>query len=141
MRQPTARESAYSWHTKALAANGDRSLMPPIYENEPKPGWYMRRLIPKGPYVPARIWLEAETGDDGELLSPEILLCEVDGQRRNVSGEWTWLASRPISEDRFMDMLAGNFTTTEIEYTEGTVCALPDAAPEETPPKLARTLF
>lgn len=110
MRKPTSPEVAYAWHAKALEANGDKAKMPPIHENDPKPGWYMRRLIAKGPYVPCRIWLEADV-QDGELLSPERLLCEVDGQRRDAGGEWTWLAGKPITEDKYMDMLAGHFTT------------------------------
>lgn len=141
MRKPTATEVAYGWHTKALAANGDRAKMPPIHENEPKPGWYMRRLIPKGPYVPARIWLEADVGDDGELLGPEVLLCEVDGQRRNVGGEWTWLASRPISEDKFMDMLAGNFTSFEAAAEEDVPPVVTDGPSEQAAEKTAKTLF
>lgn len=122
MRKPTPPNIAYAWHAKALLANGIKSMMPPIYENEPKPGWYMRRVVKEGPYVPARIWLETEVGDDGELLAPERLLCEVDGKLANVASQWTWLASRPISEDRYMDMIAGNFTTSEPDpYADQTI--------------------
>lgn len=120
--------------------------MPAIHENEPKPGWYMRRLIPKGPYVPARIWLDVELGDDGELLGPEVLLCEVDGQRRNVGSEWTWLASHPISEDRYMDMIAGNFTSSapgavDEVITPEKATAPPGVTPEQPLEKPVGTLF
>lgn len=115
-RKPTTPEQALAWHTAALAhlsqpGNTARGG-PPISENEPQVGWYMRRLIQKGPFVPCRIWIEPGEVDPetGELLSPEIMRCEVDGARRNdVVAEWTWLCGKPISEDKFMDMIAGAF--------------------------------
>lgn len=144
MRNPTDPEVAYAWHAKALIANGDRAKMPPIHENDPKPGWYMRRLVQKGPFVPARIWLEADVVN-GELTGLERLLCEVDGKRREVGSEWTWLASRPITEDKYMEMLASNFTFTEqVTMTTVDVAITSEVADEpeaQIPPKTGETIF
>ncbi len=107
MRQATSREAAYRWHTQTLQAKKDGTKPPPIHENTPQCGWFVRRLVAKGPYVPCRIWLESPTDPEtGELTGPELFRCEIDGQRRPVDREWTFLAGRPISEDEYMDMLA-----------------------------------
>lgn len=100
MRKPTPREVAYHWHTEALkGVYGDADAPHP---DEPQPGWYKRTLARGGVFVPARIWLDAETDmGTGELLSPETMLCEVNGKRRDAYDQWTWLCRHPISEAEF----------------------------------------
>lgn len=105
MRAPSSQEKLYAWHAAALAGQ-----KPPVHENDPHCGWYMRKLIKGGPFVPVSIYVEREVDpENGELLSPEVMVCEIAGQRRDVGTEWTWVCQRPISEDQFMDMLAGAF--------------------------------
>lgn len=111
MTKPTPDARAYDWHRKALLAAATGTKPPPIHENEPMPGWYMRRLVKDGPMVRARIWLEGETDDDGELVGEEKTLCEIDGRRVDAYQQWTWLAKRPITEDQYMDMIARGFAS------------------------------
>lgn len=130
-RKPTPDDKLYAWHTQMLAhmaTAGTNRGGPRITESEPQCGWYMRRLIKDGPYHPARIFVERDTDPEtGDLISDEKIRCEVDGQRRDPFREWTWLASRPITEDQYMDMLAGGFALPRDE-------APPDADPRPEPP-------
>lgn len=113
-RKPRTDDEIYKWHRDTLAyiekhGEADRNR-PRVSENEPQAGWFMRRLVAKGPYAPCRIWVEPGDLDEaGNMTSPEKWFCEVDGARRDVAREWTWLCGRPISEDKYLDMLAGAF--------------------------------
>ena len=100
MRTATPRDVAYRWHTDALkGVYGDGEAPHP---DEPQPGWYKRTLVRGGVFVPARVWIDADIDiGTGELLSPETLLCEVDGMRRDAYDEWSWLCRHPISEAEF----------------------------------------
>lgn len=102
MRRPTTQDEAYAWHRAALA--GER---PPVHEGHPQCGWYRRRLVKDGPWVPARIWLhQVLDPETGELAEPEAFVCEVNGEDRMPYAEWTWLARHPISEGEFDRMTA-----------------------------------
>lgn len=96
MRAPTPPEIALAWHSARLAG----AELETVHE-EPHAGWFKRRLVKKGCWVPARIWLEQETDEAGELIAPERMLCEVDGQRRDPADQWLWLCQEPISEREF----------------------------------------
>lgn len=116
-RKPTTHEAAYAWHTATMAhiaKNGTGTRTgPAITEDVPHCGWFMRRTKKDGAYVPCRIWIEPGEVDKetGDLLSPEKMLCEVDGRRQDVASQWTWLCGKPISEDQYFDMIAGNFAS------------------------------
>lgn len=71
-----------------------------IDPNEPQCGWYVRRMIRGGPYMPAEIWME-QLVVDGELVGDERLLCEVDGKPASALDQWTFLAARPITQKEF----------------------------------------
>jgi hypothetical protein len=103
IRRPTPSEEQYRWWRLALV-NGVRAH-PPI-NDEPQCGYYRRRLCKGGAYVPARIWLEQEIGDDGELLGPEILRCEVNGQFADPQQQWSYLAKHPIPIEEYDFMRA-----------------------------------
>lgn len=94
MRSPTDMVAAYAWHRSAMLGHGA-----PVHDGHPQCGWYRRRMVKGGPWVPARIWLhqviDAETGN---LTEPEIILCEVDGKEEGAIHAWTWLARNPISQ-------------------------------------------
>jgi hypothetical protein len=61
--------------------------------------------------VPARIWLEQDVDPEtGELAGDEVFRCEVDGERRSATGQWTWLASNPISRDAYEALLRARDT-------------------------------
>lgn len=97
MRKPTPIASALAWHSDSL--NG---LAPAMHPEEPQCGWFKRRLVKGGPFVPARIWLEQEIDPvTGELLADEVLRCEVNGNTRDPHEEWQWLCGITISEREF----------------------------------------
>lgn len=74
--------------------------------NAPQPGYYQRRLVKGGPMVPAKIWLEEDVDEVGDLMADQRLLCLVDGQPCDAVDQWTWLAGRPISREDYEFMVA-----------------------------------
>lgn len=96
MRMPTPRDQLYAWHAKAMRG------LEPVIDNTPQCGWYKRKLVKGGVFVPARIWMfqdiDAETG---ELLSDELLQCEVNGTYADPEDAWSWICSNPITEQEF----------------------------------------
>ncbi len=111
IRSPTPANELYAWHTRALAwwtRNGDLREMPggPTLE-EVHCGWYKRRLVRGGPWVPAAVWLHQEIDPEtGELLGPEVLRCEVAGQECDPDDAWSYIAGAPISEQLYKLMHA-----------------------------------
>ena len=85
----------------------------PLYVSDPLPGFYRRRLVKGGPWVPARIFYSG----DG------LLLCEVNGISADPLDAWTWLAGHPISEDEF------RWRTETMKWASGTNA--PEATPSE----------
>lgn len=101
MRTPTPIAVSLAWHARALA--GGR----PFTNDEPQCGFFRRRLVRNGPWVPARIWIEQIVcPDTGELVDDERLRCEVNGLDRDPGEAWLWLAGQPISEAEFNYMTA-----------------------------------
>lgn len=101
MRKPTPWPELYDWHTRALLGLG-----PAIHEM-PQCGWYKRKLVKGGVYVPARIWMFQEVAPEtGELLSDEILQCEVNGAYADPLDAWAWLCANPITETEFRYLTA-----------------------------------
>lgn len=72
--------------------------------DQPRPGFYRRRLVKGGPWVGARIW----HGPPFDPITREpldrshALRCEVNGEQVDVFDAWTWLAGEPISEAEFL---------------------------------------
>lgn len=118
MRKPTPPGIAYAWHRAVLAGEN-----PPIHESDPHPGWFKRRFVRGGPWVAARIWLDAELDDDGALASDEVLRCEVAGREAKPEDQWTYLASHPITEAEF------NFMTADKAWAEVNAPDDPSAQP------------
>jgi len=105
MREPS---DPYAWHSAAMA--GEK----PRITHEPECGWFRRRSCKGGPFVPVKIFLEAEIDPEtGELMGDEIMRCEVDGKRRVPDEEWTWIADKPISEEEYLEMIAPVFTDAD----------------------------
>jgi hypothetical protein len=81
---------------------------PPVYEDQPQAGFYAVRRFRygawvKGPWVPARIWIEPGEIDPetGELLSDERFRAEIDGKPADPWRSWTWLARKPIPQSEY----------------------------------------
>lgn len=105
IRRPTPREIAYRWHSEAI-----RGVFGDDVEylgEEPQCGWFKRRLVRHGPFVPARIWLDqCIDPETGELVADEAMLCEVDGQWADAEVQWQSLCGNPISEAEYNYLMA-----------------------------------
>ncbi|MBO9430581.1 hypothetical protein [Sulfitobacter sp. R18_1] len=96
MRQPSTFSELYRWHNAAMAGKN-----PPVHDGEPQCGYFKRRMIKGGPWVPVRIFVEREIDPEtGELASDEVLCIEVEGIRKDdPADQWTYL--KPISRAEF----------------------------------------
>ena len=71
-----------------------------ITDHEPQPGFYKRRFVRGGPWVPVRIWWhEAARDESGDLLEDEDFRCEVSGEPANAYDQWVKLMPVPAEID------------------------------------------
>lgn len=100
IRQPSTFSQLYAWHRKAVACQ-----QPDTHDGLPEAGWFKRRLIKGGPWVPVRIYLEQDIDvETGELASDEVLRIEVEGlDAGDPASHWTYL--RPISRAQFEHLM------------------------------------
>lgn len=103
---PTPLSVAMAWHADRLTLpQGVRVLV----SDEPRCGFYKRRLAKGAVFVPARIWLEQDIDPDtGELLADEVMRCEVNGREADPDEQWSYLAGNPITEQEFKYLSARN---------------------------------
>lgn len=107
MRNPTPKSTLYEWHTRALAGKN------PAIDDTPHCGWFKRKLVKGGVFVPARIWMVQEVDPvTGELLNDELLQCEVNGAHADPEEAWSWICANPITEAEF------NYLTARISYAQ-----------------------
>lgn len=100
IRQPTTKAEQYDWWRRTVS--GERV---PRVEDEPKPGFYKRRMVRGGPFVPVEIWLEQEIDPEtGELTADERLMAVCNGQLCDPVKVWTY--ARAISAEEY-DALTG----------------------------------
>jgi len=105
VRNPTPKTTLYEWHTRAMAGQA------PAIDGTPQCGWYKRKLVKGGVFVPARIWMFQEVDPaTGELLSDELLQCEVNGSFADPEDAWSWICGNPITEAEF------KYLTARISY-------------------------
>lgn len=83
------------WWSAALAGDA------PAITGDPQAGFYKRRLVKGGPWVPVHIWIERELDDAGDMLSDERIMCSVDGRIVPVDDHWTYACAKPIPETEF----------------------------------------
>jgi hypothetical protein len=101
MRRPTPVAGLHAWHAAALRGLG------PANDGTPRCGWYKRRLVRGGVFVPARIWLVQDIcPETGELLSDEVLRCEINGFAADPEEAWTWISGHPVTEQEFRYLAA-----------------------------------
>ncbi len=94
--------------------------------NLPEAGYYKRRYVSKGPWVPARIWIvEYRDPETNELMSDQEYFCEVGGIPKNVFKEWPSLLGHPIPRDEF------DFLTAQREWAIEHQPDHPQAMPRE----------
>lgn len=103
VRKPTL--DPYFWHRSALAGKS-----PPIHDGEPQPGWYVKRVQDKGPLLPASIYIAQEIDPEtGELLGDEEMRAELAGVPCDPDEQWLWFATRPISQEEYLSLMAELF--------------------------------
>lgn len=112
IRQPTA--DPYAWWRRAL-----RDPSTPRHEEEPQAGFYRRRAVRGGPWLPVEIWLRQVTDEFGALTEPEVFEAEELGQRRNP--ERLWLSCRPVSEDEYHALIARHRTVAQMAATHAPI--------------------
>lgn len=89
-------ENPFEWWEEELLAKGQ-----PI-PDLPQCGYYQRKLIQSGPYVPACIWRECQLDiETAEPTGRDVLLCEVNGLRKDPHSEWMRVVAQPISEKEY----------------------------------------
>lgn len=100
IRQPTSAEMSLGWWRRSVS--GERV---PRVEDEPQCGFFKRRMVRGGPFVPVAIYLDQEIDPDtGELVAPEELRAIVNGQPTDPARVWAY--ARPISREEY-DALTG----------------------------------
>lgn len=100
IRQPSSMRQLYAWHRAALAGEA-----PPRHDAMPECGWFKRRMIRGGPWVPARIYVDRETDPmTGELVRDERLCIEIEGlDGGDPTEHWTYLT--PISREEYLHLM------------------------------------
>lgn len=92
-------DAAYQWWRDALSG------LKPQITDQPHPGFYRRKLVKGGPFVPVRVWMEGPRDESGELLDDEVMKCEVDGREVDAADQWLWICSYPIPEREYTYMI------------------------------------
>lgn len=119
MRTPTPLDALYRWHRAALAGRA-----PSAHADDPQCGWFKRKLVKGGVFVPARIWMyQPICAETGELIGDEALQCEVNGRYADPLDAWSWLCGNPIAEQEF------RYLSARIDYAAQYEPADPFAAP------------
>ena len=103
LSRPTeAHDDPFQWWRDALAIGDAKVQMTEL----PQCGFYERRLVRGGPFVPAKIWREAEI--DFETEKPtgrEVLKCRLGTQPADANAEWPRLFEQPITEEKYLERM------------------------------------
>ena len=86
-----------------------RGERPPTHMDDPQCGYFKTKLVRFGPYVPARIWLEQQVDEGGELAGEPVMRCHINGKRQEAKDRWPWLAGRPIPVAEYNAMMDRDF--------------------------------
>lgn len=81
----------YDYWQNALQGN-----FGPVHEGDPQPGFYRRRLVKDGPFVPVAIW-----HDGNEMLA------KVGTQMKSAADLWTWVCDKPITHEEYNRVMGG----------------------------------
>ena len=112
MRLPHVPAPLQWWHgaVKIAASNIAIRELP----NDPQDGFFQRKLVKGGPWIPARIWRDAEKDfvTDQET-GFDVVKCEVAGKPRHPLKEFDALGRYPITKEKFDHLMAvGNWAKT-----------------------------
>lgn len=95
--EPVSDRDAYAWWREELRASGQ------VIPEEPQCGFYRRRMVRGGVFVPVRIWREADIDFDtgAATAGRQRLLCMVGSELRDPVAEWGYVATQPIKEAEY----------------------------------------
>lgn len=94
-------EKPLAWWAAELKRQGQK------IPDEPQCGFFQRRLVRGGPWVPCRIFREPEADVvTGKPTGMDLLKCEVRGEARDPISQWEALARRPIDEATYLHQMA-----------------------------------
>lgn len=104
MRQLYSDTDMLVWHRNALLGilADDFKV---DHAEDPQCGWFKRKLVKNGPWVPAKIWLYQKI-EDGCLVGDSQFQCEVGGKYADAEREWSWLNGNPITEAEYNYLVA-----------------------------------
>lgn len=76
--------------------------LPDKFDFEPQCGYFKRRLVRGGAWVPVKIWLDSETDPEtGELVRDEIMCCDVGLHPADPDEHWTSVCAHPITKEEY----------------------------------------
>jgi hypothetical protein len=101
LRRATTADEQLAFHRRALAGAREE-----IFEDRPECGFWKMRLVKLGAWLPVRIWIEQEIDEAGDLLSPPVVKCTLDGEEKDPRDVWTWCSQRPIEQHEYRYMTA-----------------------------------
>jgi hypothetical protein len=78
-------------------------------------GFFKRKLVRGGPWVPAAIWWSGERNEDGELEGDENLYCTVGVTPKDPIEEWSRVASNPITQEEYHRLMGDDRTLEDDE--------------------------
>lgn len=81
----------YDYWSNALEGN-----FGPVHDGDAQPGFYRRRLVRNGPFVPVAIW------HDGTKM-----IALVDGKPADPVDLWSWVCDKPITEQAYHKAVRG----------------------------------
>ena len=111
IRQPSSEDRLFDWWRAALA-----DPRHPRHEEEPQCGFFRRRAVKGGPWLPVEIRMRQVIDEDtGELAEPETL--EAFELGRRLDPAWVWTSCRPIGREDYDALVERHRTIREMEAT------------------------
>jgi len=67
----------------------------PVHDSDPQPGFYRKRTVRGGPFVPVAIWDEL-----GQMVAL------VDGKQADAEAIWSYVCQHPVTEEAYRERVA-----------------------------------
>lgn len=78
----------------------------PLHESTPpQPGFYKCRLIPRGAYFPAHVWIERQEDESGQIIADDRYFCEIGTEIYEPFKAWLWICGHPITREEHESMM------------------------------------
>ena len=90
-------------------------------EGEPECGFYRRRFVAHGPWVPVNIYMEFELDSEGFLTTPEVPMARVWTLPKAEPAEWHWPYCEPISIYQYEDLIKMHETDARMAATHAPI--------------------